>query len=677
MSESLEYTNQNSLIRYPFKDSADLSWTNGTTSDELPNTIFTDAKLEISTAGIYLNSIDYVYDSLVLHDSWTFHFSTFDLTVTPSVVPLIPQVFSASDLPITIEMDMAALSAYFRAIGTTTLTFSNPTTITFCASTCTLTTPVVTSITLNNTNPDGTAETIDIVNPPAPTDTSGTVGLAFNQGTNMQLTAANGGMTMDVIAGAGQGLFDACESFEGVIYTINNIAANAFSNFGLTSDPCFSVLKATTPSTVYPSGTLMMQSDDSNYYNLSLTATNNIIRLIIDQTHVTAVGSPPSSLTLLSTDGNYYTASLTTSSGVTALVINQTAVTTTPNYSGLTLLADNSLYYPVTLTTTGGSTTLVIGQTSTGPGWAVSGLQLSNLCQPPCTSDELNAFAYYLNRVKSGMLSLADYLTQVKANYDQLCIQYSHLAFDKSLIQPSYLQVENTTSSNRKQDYHSICCGIYSPTNNALPMSVSVGANAIFSLVPNTSFVNQDGVKQRLPDSLGFANRVVKCNSVLYYNFVLTNNQLSPGVSPKNDGDPKYDIVFNLSTAFSHAGFILPVLQAIPNFTVAHTCINRQGIRYISLIIELLNNQALTLSSSLIFTTPQAFTITGGKFVTNKTVETPVTSAGVRNVTVDYSQEATCTMSFTCTPGSTAYYDFVIGLATPLGFANKTVRIYM
>ncbi len=302
---------------------------------------------------------------------------------------------------------------------------------------------------------------------------------------------------------------------------------------------------------------------------------------------------------------------------------------------------------------------------------AEHGIEINNSCKASCTEEELQAFAFYLNRVKDGMLSLVEYIKSVKGGYDQLLSQYSKIVEGQKAIKAPYLLVENAVSSNRTKDFNTITCGIYSPSKVELPSKLDVVKDNMFSLVEGTSYVTQDGNK-KLQAGLGYNNRVMKCNDVIFHGFVLSDDKLN-GISPNNDGDQKFDVKFYLTSSKSRAFFSIPLLAKTPNYSVAYTVLEEGSTNRIRLNIQLQNPKNTSLLTSLILNIPPQFTFVKGVLIENRSIVTPITSAfGFRDVQVGYNGNCLVSMEYTyeVTPASP---NVEITMSTADGIARKFI----
>jgi hypothetical protein len=537
--DAREYLNQNSLTRYPFKDGATLDYGSGT----LPNGVFLDAHFTTFAGALIspcLISITYAGSAFTIvfavSPAQLSNTLTFQINLPGDPVLQVARS-SADDLTVgRIEIDKNALQAVFDAGAISPLEFT-PEVSTVCASAVRYAAPVVTQLDLKNYSG---ATAVSVVNDS---------GLTAIEGTNLQFTGPDK-LIMDVIAGAGAGLYDACTLLKGVVYKINNVTANTFGNFGISTDSC---------------------------------------------------------------------------------------------------------HQPVT---------------------GLNSLTLTNSCKPACTETELKAFAHYLNRVKSGSLQVASYLVSIKNTYDDLVAKYSTCLTKKHGLQTPYMLADATTASNRVNDYHSVTCGVYSPSKDPLAGTLAVSLGTPYTLADGTASVIQGGIK-KAQAGLGFSGLTMQPDDVIYHSFTIKDDKPG-GVSPKNTGDQKYDVQFNLTTTNTKSYFGLPLLSTTPNFTVAYTVLNASGTRTINISIDMLFAGGGSQDSSLVLEFPVNLIFGSGSLTLNETTVTPMTDHfGFEDVSIDYSKKATYALTLACTSPGSSYYDVPMTLITPLGRSEKVVRINM
>lgn len=102
-------------------------------------------------------------------------------------------------------------------------------------------------------------------------------------------------------------------------------------------------------------------------------------------------------------------------------------------------------------------------------------VKFEHTCRPKCTSTEVNAFAYYANRVQDGVNRISDY---VKAVVDALKVQLAaNEAVKASQVVSPYIDAQMAKTLFDNRVYESIGIGIYDPNKKKL----SVNLDAYFS----------------------------------------------------------------------------------------------------------------------------------------------------------------------------------------------------
>ena len=240
--KQLDYQQECALMRYPFKDNAPLTWTNGSDSGVLPNTIFLDAAVALANsnyAGIYILSIQKTSDT---HYYVDFRgdgdvLSTLNIN-TPGLTGINTFQYTQFGDTLRVDIDMDAFVEYFTEIGLSGYyMFGSDNKL--CASCYRFLPPKVTQVSLKNTS-----QSIWNDDPTQVTVLNTTATLALAEGTNLQFKAQPSGMGVGVTSNAGQGLYNGCPTYESTVLTINNTKSNTINNFSLATDGCYSTTPA-------------------------------------------------------------------------------------------------------------------------------------------------------------------------------------------------------------------------------------------------------------------------------------------------------------------------------------------------------------------------------------------------------------------------------------------------
>lgn len=224
---SLEYLTGNSIRKYPFSDSSSLvsgsSWT-------LPNDAFLDFAFNSFDTS---KSITVKLKSIVATTTLDFTFSARDIDdveIEDDIQVSIPLVFTPFNTYGVSNSSYALRFVLGRGLLGLTNGFSQTFTNTavILGSLCYPLVPVVSSILLYNQG--DLFRTITA-------DQESDVQLELSGGANITF-ADNGKVRMNVVPGAGTGLYDPCNG-ELYISSINEIKANNYGGFLLLSDDCY------------------------------------------------------------------------------------------------------------------------------------------------------------------------------------------------------------------------------------------------------------------------------------------------------------------------------------------------------------------------------------------------------------------------------------------------------
>lgn len=231
----LEYYNQNSLRKYPFKDSCSLV---SNEQEQLLNDWFVDAQVTLHSPiyrRAYLTQISCDRATVQLHINATSFAGTDAVTVA-----VINVALTGGDYE-TVTGDTAAASVKLvigpglRAVASQAFTWTFPqANAEFAASSVLLFQPRVTAITAENiatsTNLPTTLTTFNASQP-----------LVIEMGANMVIAGTPPlTMTCSVDAGKGTGLFDGCVALGySPLYRINGVEPDEFGNMQVQTDTCY------------------------------------------------------------------------------------------------------------------------------------------------------------------------------------------------------------------------------------------------------------------------------------------------------------------------------------------------------------------------------------------------------------------------------------------------------
>lgn len=155
-------------------------------------------------------------------------------------------------------------------------------------------------------------------------------------------------------------------------------------------------------------------------------------------------------------------------------------------------------------------------------------LALEHLCDPRCSEYELQAYAYYVNRLKDGLVTLTNTVNTIRRRLIEQMEHYQSVLLARSEKQAPFLDVQNvTTGTSNTAWFESIAVGIYNPQSVADSKNYLRGTMVIewpngsgISYVSNTAVIRDSGIVQSLPGP-GFTDRLITCNYFAEHDFVL------------------------------------------------------------------------------------------------------------------------------------------------------------
>jgi hypothetical protein len=270
--EFLEYQNECSQTRYPFRDSATLLWTNGGNKGVLPTNILDDAVLTLSTSPGTLKLSTIIYNGT----TWQFNFTgatALSITVTPGTGI---NTFSTRSglIALRIDVDLDQISSYFTTNSLTAGTYTFDSTNLLCNSAIKFLPPQVTGVQFYNTTSSSPALIADV--------TSGT--LALSEGANTSFNVVDNVVEVVVNPGAGEGLYVNCPESNISILSINNTGPNSAGNYFLNNDNCYAITNSA-------NALLINNNCQAQCQPADLISTTHYINRIVDATTQIYVGA--------------------------------------------------------------------------------------------------------------------------------------------------------------------------------------------------------------------------------------------------------------------------------------------------------------------------------------------------------------------------------------------------
>ena len=220
-------------------------------------------------------------------------------------------------------------------------------------------------------------------------------------------------------------------------------------------------------------------------------------------------------------------------------------------------------------------------------------LKFEHICRPKCTNTEVNAFAYYANRVQDGINNMSDY---VKGIVNTLAAQIAaNEAAQSAQVVSPYIDTQAAKTLFNSRAYESICVGIYDPNKKKLSMNLDAylssgvvdsgyfEANPTWAgwvLYPGSAILHEDNnaypLNITIPDTQDrvplLSLRGIDCRGSALVNFIAsipsaTSDQWAKLVLAAYEGDTLVGTAFKYQT-------LLPSPQ--PYFDVRA----RRGIRH-------------------------------------------------------------------------------------------------
>ena len=301
-------------------------------------------------------------------------------------------------------------------------------------------------------------------------------------------------------------------------------------------------------------------------------------------------------------------------------------------------------------------------------------VQLTSSSRPECTPAEMANFAYYLNRIQDGANQLGNLVTQTLAIYDTTISNYTVKIEADRALKPAYLKVESSRTANAVDDYITVNAAIYSANVQPIPVQLAVTVGGQYTVVEDSIYTVQAGVKLIGATAPGLANAVLQCSDQLSQRFVVTSPK-TRGVSAVNSGTDVFDVQFQLRSPNATAGYGLPLIYTKPNFNWSYTSINDGKTKTIQLALSLIG-PAVALNTSLALGYPSSLGYGASKLVLNNHVNTGSTlTTGFQNLNVDFSTAAVYYATLTTPATTTGTLSVPVQLTTAMGSVLKSITI--
>lgn len=280
-------------------------------------------------------------------------------------------------------------------------------------------------------------------------------------------------------------------------------------------------------------------------------------------------------------------------------------------------------------------------------------LSFEHTCRPKCTQTEVNAFAYYANRVQDAVNKMGDYVSSVVSG---LTAQIAAMEAEKaSQVVSPYLDIQTAATTFNSRIYESIGIGLYDPNKSKLSgtltvyMSDGIVDDPYFQthpewtswvLYPASTTLQEDNSTFVLPATVHgdhdrvsmFSSRGIDCRGSAIANLIASTP------SSKTDEWVKAVLTTDAGTAFKYHT-LLP--SARPYFNVR----SRRGTRTVSgvatyvhtVTVELFNaNPAWSGNTSFSAVVSSAHTVKSPQLRVNSGVPEAIT---LSNKTVSFSDK--------------------------------------
>jgi hypothetical protein len=656
----LDYQQECSLTRYPFKDGASLRLTNlASTNFSLPNSIIRDAVFTLWDGAV--GSIRLSYISYIKNDKQC----TLGFTGTGSLQSNIraygkyeprgittfvgPGIAGQNRVIARVDVDTDELYNLIQELGEQTIDTwtADDNSNSLCVSCLRISAPKINSVTLANTSK---TELVTVLN--------STSSIGFSEGANVGLTSLNDTVTLNVSRGLGQGLYDGCASDQLLVRRINNTAADTGGRFLLDTDGCYSTYLG------LRGGFTEFSIDSTISWNNDLFGETCAVTI----TETTSPTNGEGAVLQAINNGGYLDLKIINGGQgyAPAHYLNNDPSNGTDN---ITITVTDKLGNPHVLS--------VFDYATDGAG--SSGLYLKNICVPECTSDNLVEFAHYLNRVTNAAIALKSYVLDAEATYTGWLQHYYDLQTNKTAAKYPYVIAQSTVLNSGTSKYISITCGIYNPNSEAVTVNLGLNCdNTQYSYVTDSAYITQDNLKTQLPnitlsnDTSLLYQRALKCSSVTYVGFVL--HQINA-----NTGSASSDVVFNLASSIgsitSTSSYTLSVNPISFNLNVSYSINHGSTSKSIILSVELVDfSHPVSSNTRLTIVAPGYFAATNS-VLTADHVTTNLTDKGFVNQALNYTKTNKYSVILTCAASITGVQTIQIVGNNETGYASKSITI--
>jgi len=579
----LEYYNQNSFRKYPFKDTASLMTGAGTA---LPNDCFVDAQITAFNS-VYTRA----YLQRVASDT-----TTLELTV----VLTNQAVNSSQSFNITLQVtDLASgvsTASYNLAYGYVKLVFGdgmrpwagesreatfNIDTAEFAASCVIPYSPQLHGLTVK------TVETATNGSTVVHTYAGGS-NVIVQPGYNLSFTGEDR-LKIAVEAGAGLGLFDDCSKYNvsSEKVTLTSLGVYAVTNVGAPQSVSLGSRAAGVYQINYVDGAYRWDADSWGAHNVKVVYNGGEVEICPKTDHPSQAAvehhfnfSPPykvfvhggGAITLEYADPDGYTNHSLGSPGPRFELSSRKVLanyfqsvspirrinTIGPSEHGNLLFATDSCHTK-----------------QMGSGFIL----FRHTCGRGCTSTDYRALAFYLNRLRNAAAQMRDYIEALKQNYDAaVSAVAAKIESDKRYKAP-YMKFDRAEVRGTKKDFINGTLAIHLPNKEKATGTLTVDLGSKMTLVENTASLNLDNVQIARGSTLGFTTMMMACKRHLFQRFSLETPRLVNAAQEYKDvvvedtGDGGYSLEANLVHNGGRAYYYTPYFHKHSWFDVSYNTV--------------------------------------------------------------------------------------------------------
>lgn len=290
-------------------------------------------------------------------------------------------------------------------------------------------------------------------------------------------------------------------------------------------------------------------------------------------------------------------------------------------------------------------------------------IKFRHTCDPKCTEAHVNAYAYYLNRIKDALSTVATYANGIKQDLTQSLTLYKEKNKHLSGKQVPYIIAEHATTSTATTKYISVIAGIFDPRKTNLIATLYVSFPTELKYIAGTGKLHLENTVYPLPslvsDTAVFENKSISCKTGAILEFV-TYTVLANIDKP---------VDLRLKHPEGSAFQSLNGNSSKPYFTIRYTNFKKDGVYQIVVVIKMFDLQQRTLSTGLAVTLPAGVTYVGGSgnLNLNNTV-TNIVGSTLSGTSINFKHKA----SFTFRAIKTGNGEGTFNIAMTAGAYNFT-----